>query len=232
MNQYRASLSRREFLRIAGLTTAAISLAACQAELPAEPPSNQDSVRLVYQDWRTDWFPGLAQEMLAIFHAQHPNIRVFYTPDPDNLEEAMLEEMEAGTAPDVFSGCCAFFPAWAQKGHTLDLSSYVETGLDKSTIQDWSQAQYNYFFTTDGKQYALPKYNGGLALYFNKDLFDEASLPYPDGSWNYDKYMEAMQALTFHEAGMPGRWGSMVDVSWDRLQIHVNGWGGAFCQSG
>ena len=228
MNQYRASLSRREFLRIAGLTTAAISLAACQAELPAEPPSNQDSVRLVYQDWRTDWFPGLAQEMLAIFHAQHPNIRVFYTPDPDNLEEAMLEEMEAGTAPDVFSGCCAFFPAWAQKGHTLDLSSYVETGLDKSTIQDWSQAQYNYFFTTDGKQYALPKYNGGLALYFNKDLFDEASLPYPDGSWNYDKYMEAMQALTFHEAGMPGRWGSMVDVSWDRLQIHVNGWGGHF----
>jgi multiple sugar transport system substrate-binding protein len=223
-----ARISRREFLQIAGLTTAAVSVAACQVELPPEPPSDQEAVRLVYQDWRTDWFPGLAQEMLAIFHEQHPNIRVFYTPDPDNLEEAMLDEMEAGTAPDVFSGCCAFFPAWAQKGFALDLRPYVKAGLDEATIQDWSQAQYNYFFTSAGVQYALPKYNGGLALFYNKDLFDEVGVSYPDGSWDYDRYRQAMQALTLQQDGKPVRWGSMVDVSWDRLQIHANGWGGHF----
>jgi multiple sugar transport system substrate-binding protein len=63
-------------------------------------------------------------------------------------------------------------------------------------------------------------------LFYNKDLFDAAGLDYPQGSWDYDRYRQAMQALTVTENGKPARWGSMVDVSWDRLQIHVNGWGG------
>jgi multiple sugar transport system substrate-binding protein len=184
---------------------------------------------LVYQDWRTDWFPALAQEMLAQFHENHPNIRVFYTADPENLEEEMLADFEAGTGPDVFAGCCSFFPAWAQKGYTLDLRPYVDADLATETIQDWSQAQYRSFFTSDGRQYALPKYHGGLALYYNKDAFDAAGLAYPDGDWSYDEYRAAMQALTLRDPdGKTTRWGSMMDVSWDRIQIHVNGWGGHF----
>ena len=56
---------------------------------------------LSYQDWSTDWFPPMAREMLSRFYAFNPDIIVFYTPDPDDLAEAMLEEMRAGTAPDV-----------------------------------------------------------------------------------------------------------------------------------
>ena len=58
-------------------------------------PADSEPVQLVYQDWRTEWFPGLAQEMLAKFNETHPNIRVFYTPDPDNLETKMPEDMAA-----------------------------------------------------------------------------------------------------------------------------------------
>jgi multiple sugar transport system substrate-binding protein len=192
------------------------------------PARDTGQVNLVYQDWRTDWFPALAQEMLAQFHEQHPGIRVFYTADPENLEEEMLADMEAGTAPDVFAGCCSFFPAWAQKGYMLDLRPFVEAGLDQETIRDWSQAQYQAFFTADGRQYALPKYHGGLALYFNKDLFDAARAPYPGAEWTYDDYLAAMKKLTVREGGRTIRWGSMFDVSWDRIQVHVNGWGGHF----
>ena len=53
-------------------------------------------MQLVYQDWRTDWFPLMAQQSLQKFHATHPNIRVFYTPDPENVEESMLTDMQAG----------------------------------------------------------------------------------------------------------------------------------------
>ena len=222
------SISRRDFLRLAGVAAAGSFLAACGVPGPTVAPTSSSPVKLVYQDWRTDWFPGLAEEMLAKFHEQHPNIRVFYTPDSENLEETMLQEFESGTAPDVFAGCCSFFPAWGQKGYTLDLRPYVEADIDRETIADWSEAQYKAFFTADGKQFALPKYHGGLALYYNKELFDEAQIPYPDGTWTYPDYLEAMKKLTVREDGKITRWGSMFDVSWDRIQIHVNGWGGHF----
>jgi multiple sugar transport system substrate-binding protein len=220
-------INRREFLRLAGAAAAGAALAGCSSPTPA-PQAGGEPVKLVYQDWRTDWFPALAQEMLAQFHEQQPGIRVFYTADPENLEEAMLAHFEAGTAPDVFSGCCAFFPAWAQKGHLLDLRPYVEADLDQADIDDWSEAQYRAFFTPDGKQFALPKYHGGLALYYNKDIFDEAGVPYPAENWTYDDYLIAMRELTVRSEGKTTRWGSMVDISWDRLQIHANGWGGHF----
>lgn len=173
----------------------------------------------------------MVSEMLDEFHATHPNIRVFYTPEPESpkdKEEKMLATMQAGTAPDVFQGCCDWFPIWAQKGFTLDLRPYVSADIDKTTLEDWDRAQYDAFFTRDGRQYALPKFHGALALYYNKDLFRRFRVDYPDSTWDHDDYLEAVKRLT-HDLDGDGKtdlWGSMPYVSWDRIQIHVNGWGG------
>ncbi len=222
--------SRRKFLRLAGLAGAGAVLNTCASPRPNLATSGGDKVQLVYQDWRTDWFPPMVQQMLAQFHTAHPNIRVFYTPDPDDLAETMLADMQAGTAPDVFQGCCAHFPIWAQQGYTLDLAPYVEADLDQATIDDWDPAQYRSFFTREGQQYGLPKYHGALALYYNRDLFDKYGLDYPDNTWSHHDYQAAMEQLT-HDRDGDGKidlWGSMIDISWDRIQVHVNGWGGRF----
>jgi ABC-type glycerol-3-phosphate transport system substrate-binding protein len=73
-------------------------LVACLPSGSLSSAQNEEKVQLVYQDWRTDWFPPMAQQLLAEFHATHPNIHVFYTPDPENLEEKMLADMQAGAA--------------------------------------------------------------------------------------------------------------------------------------
>lgn len=224
-----SSISRRSFFKIAGAATAGAALAACGGVgAPRPTPTSSGPVQLVYQDWRTEWFPGLAQEMLAKFNETHPNIRVFYTPDPDNLETKMPEDMAAGTAPDVFSGCCDFFPAWANAGYVLDLRPRVEADMDADTISDWSAAQYKALFTSDGKQFGLPKYHGGLALFYNIDAFDAAGVAYPTYEWTHDDYLDAMHKLTIRSGSSTSRWGSMFDVSWERIQMHVNGWGGHF----
>jgi multiple sugar transport system substrate-binding protein len=126
------------------------------------------------------------------------------------------------------SGCCEFFPAWANAGYLLDLRPFVEADLDQGTIDDWSAAQYQALFTQDGKQFGLPKYHGALALFYNKDLFDAAGVDYPAAGWTYDDYLDAMKKLTVRKEGETTQWGSMVDVSWDRIQIHVNGFGGHY----
>jgi multiple sugar transport system substrate-binding protein len=223
-------LSRREFLRLVGASAAGTVLSACTPLRPKPTSRRGEKVQLVYSDWRTDWFPPMAQEALEQFHATHPNIRVFYTPDPENFQEKMQADFQAGTAPDVFQGCCTHFPAWAQMGYTLDLRPYVEADLDQATIDDWDPAQYSALFTSDGQQFGLPKYHGALALYYNKDLFDEHSLDYPDETWDHDDYLDAMKRLT-HDRDSDGQidlWGSMLDIAWSNMQIHVNGWGGHF----
>ena len=172
----------------------------------------------------------MVQEMLAKFHDSHPDINVFYVPDPVDVEESLLVDLQTGTGPDVFAACCSFFPILAQEHQTLDLRPYVEKYLDRALIEDWDPAQYNSLSASDGRQYGLPKYHGALALYYNKDLFDEYGVDYPDDNWNQDDYLEAMKRLT-HDRDGDGKidlWGSMIDVSWDRIQVHVNAWGGNF----
>ncbi len=202
-------------------------LLGCDSE-SATSETGEEKVQLVYQDWRTDWFPPMTQEMLAEFHATHPNIQVYYVPDPENYQQEVLEDFQDGTAPDVFQGCCTHFPTWAQMGYTLDLSPYVEADLDQSIINDWDEAQYKSFITSNGEQFGVPKYHGALALYYNKDIFDEYGVAYPDETWDHDDYLAAMKLLT-HDTDGNGQtdiWGSMMDISWARIQVRVNAWGG------
>ena len=222
-------LSRRSFLRLAG---AGGALAACAAAQPT--PRSSGPTQLVYQDWRTEWFPPMAQQMLEEFHAAHPNIRVFFTPDPEGLREKMPAAFEAGTAADVFQGCCDYFPAWAQANYLLDLRPYVAADLDQATIADWDHAQYRAFFLRDGRQFGLPKYHGALGLYYNKDLFDEYGVDYPEEAWTTDDYLSAMKRLARDRDrdGQIDLWGSTLEAIYDRIQVHFNSWGGHYVDPG
>ncbi len=184
----------------------------------------------MYQDWRTDYFAAMAQRMLEEFHAKHPNIHVFYTPDPPDLTDKMMTDFQAESAPDVFAGCCDFFPIWAQNGYLLDLRPYVQAELKPEDLNDWDGAQYRSLQLRDGTQYGLPKYHGALALYYNKDLFDQFKVPYPESSWTHFDYQTAVTKFVQprSDGAQSQIWGSMFDVSWDRIQAHVNGWGGHF----
>jgi multiple sugar transport system substrate-binding protein len=228
MQKSTTNLSRRAFLQLLGMTTASAALASCTGQPANTTRTNSGPVQLVYQDWRTEWFPAMAQEMLGKFNAENPNIQVFYTPDPENKNEKMTSDFAAGSAPDILSGCCDFFPAWANAGYLLDLRQYVDADLEKGIIDEWSAAQYNAFFTSDGKQFALPMYHGALALYYNKDLFDAANIDYPNETWTHDEYLDAMKKLTLKEGNQVMQWGSMFDIAWERIQMHVNGWGGHY----
>ena len=224
-------VTRRAFLRVAGSLAGFAALSACGPASRSGPgPHGSDSVQLVYQDWRTDYFAAMAQKMLAEFHATHPNIHVFYTPDPPDLSEEMLADFQAQSAPDVFAGCCDFFPVWAQKGYLLDLRPYIEAELTQAERQDWDAAQFRALQLRNGVQFGLPKYHGALALFYNKDLFDRYGVTYPDSTWTYDDYRTAMRSFSTQRPHdeVNALWGSMFDVSWDRIQVHVNGWGGYF----
>ena len=111
---------------------------------------------------------------------------------PTNLDEKMLADFQEGTAPDVLQGCCDFLPAGRRRAtcwtcaplwKPTSIARRSTTGIRPSTGR---------CSPASGAQFALPKYHGALALYYNKDLFDRYGVPYPDGGWTHDDYTRAM----------------------------------------
>ncbi len=87
-------------------------------------------------------------------------------------------------------------------GALLDLTSFVQSdaaalGTINKRIMD--------IYTIEGKTYGIPMLSIGSFLYYNKELFDKAGIPYPttdwnDQSWDYQKMLGIAQKLT-HDVG-------------------------------
>ena len=126
------------------------------------------------------------QTTIAEFEHDHPGITIKgeRVNSGDEYIQKLLLEQAAGLTPDVmFVG--TGYPILAKHGVLRDLS--------KDVAQDPTVPLSRYypvtvkFFTQNNKLYALPRDIAPEGLvYYNKKLFDEAGVPYPDNSWRWD----------------------------------------------
>ena len=72
-------ISHRDFLLLAGAAATSAMLSACNPRFTSSATQQNRKIQLVYQDWRTEWFPPMAQQLLDRFYREHPNIRVLYS---------------------------------------------------------------------------------------------------------------------------------------------------------
>ena len=59
-------------------------------------------------------------------------------------------------------------------------------------------------YSWNGKTYAIPKDVDTIALFYNKTMFDEAGLSYPDDSWTWDDFYDAAVKLTKEDGSQYG----------------------------
>ncbi len=72
MNKKNNTLSRRTFLHLTGLAVAGTALQACGSTNSQATLKQDEVIKLVYQDWRTEWFPPLVQETMAKIETTQP----------------------------------------------------------------------------------------------------------------------------------------------------------------
>jgi len=154
------------------------------------------------------------QGLIADFNKQYPQIKVSFEPVPDNYGTKLLTQMAANDAPDVFQTGDGDVPMWVSKGGAGDISDYVKgkdnlPGVDSSVFYPslWQTGQVN------GKQYYFTKDSTPLAVYYNKDLFDKAGVPYPKDGWTWQDFQDMAVKLTSGEGtnkqygvALPGNW--------------------------
>lgn len=172
--------------------------------------------------WLTDDAPIRRQQM-ALFEAYHPEYRVVLDPHNAGLEKVIVQCL-AGVGPDVFDCYTGFqLNAFVHSGIAMDLTDeFAARGIDMAEI--WPACHTVTFL--DGRVYGHPGNASADAIWFNKDFFDEAGLPYPEPDWTWDGLVRTARALTVRDAaGRPLRYGLMThEFDWQR--IFVPQWGG------
>lgn len=115
-------------------------------------------------------------------------------------------QLAGNNAPCIVSMQSLRLPAFVD---TLEpLSDLIaEHGFDES---EWSPGALTAL-QVDGEQYALPYGLSTMQIFYNKDLFDEADVAYPEDGWTIDEFVEAAQDVT-DETGTPAFGQSFSDL--------------------
>lgn len=131
----------------------------------------------------------------ALFMQRHPNIVVKAENTPFGEYRQKYVAQAAGNAlPDIMY--CQF--SWAQEfiknGLFRPLDDYIAKEKDFN-LQDFT-LQSLVSYQRDGKLWGIPYDEGPANLYYNKDIFDAAGIPYPDETWDLEKLKEVALKLT------------------------------------
>jgi len=151
--------------------------------------------------WDKNQEPGLTK-ILEDFTAE-TGIKAKIQVTPWEQYWTMLEAgATGGSLPDVFWMHSNEFSRYAEYEMLLDLNDRI-AGSDKIEL-DKFPADIIDLYTWNDKQYAVPKDIDTIALWYNKTMFDEAGLDYPDESWTWDDFAEACQKLTKDDGSQYG----------------------------
>jgi multiple sugar transport system substrate-binding protein len=162
----------------------------------------QEKIELTFMSWEASPLESASiQAGLDGFRKTHPNVTVKYVTAPFAQHHAKLKTMmAAGTAPDVFYLNPDYQRDFIDNKQLLDISELFPKYWDITDFIPSSRKKIQV--EIDGKKhiYGVDVCTVGPVLYVNKDLFDEAHVPYPptkaEDQWTWDQFVGYMQKLT------------------------------------
>ncbi|MDQ2787993.1 MAG: sugar ABC transporter substrate-binding protein [Chloroflexota bacterium] len=178
----------------AGSTAAAASTTGVIATAAPAIPANTKFKLTVAIKNNTPAEVDLMQKVVDLYKADRPNADVAVLGyDQATYDQKLLTDISGGTLPDVFTCNDVYNKPFFQNGLIADLKPLAaKTGfkLDDFDPQFLGLADYQ------GKIGFLPRAADVVVLYYNKRLFDEAKVKYPDSTWTMNDLLTASQQLT------------------------------------
>ncbi len=185
-----------------------------------------ETVRIRYLSWETSFEQiAMVRKLIAEFERQHPDIEVSLESSTD-ATRIFLTDAAAGTPPDVMYITTEFIAQLVDKRILERLDEWIER--DKIDMGMFIPSTIEGLKVEDGL-YAYPIHFSVDMLFYNKRLFDERGVPYPDESWTWQTYRDAATSLTIDRNGdgRPEVFGCM-QVDW---QLIVKSFGGRIFDS-
>lgn len=194
------------------LLTLAVALSLAGAAFAEEP------VTITYATFSAS---GAQEEtlkkMVEVFEEKNPDIKVdVQLTGYDDYFTKLATTVGGGNAPDVFEMNMENFLAYMLRGACADLTGLVDpASYSEGTLSAVS---------SDGKLYAVPMSFSTCVLFYNKALFDQAGLEYPDDTWTWTEAQAAAEKI---KALGDDIWGYYQPISYNEFYKSVKGNGGS-----
>ena len=161
-----------------------------------------DQVTISYACWDSNQ-ATLLQTMADEFEAENPNIKIDIQVNGwADYWTALEAAGTGGSLPDTFWMHSNNIYYYGSNNQLLDLTDYIASS-DQVDLANYPQG-LDDIYNINGVQYAIPKDYDTIALWYNKTLFDEAGLSYPDDTWTWDDLKAAAKALTKDDGSQYG----------------------------
>ncbi len=130
-------------------------------------------------------------EIFEAFRKVNPNVEnIFYKKlSPDTYQKELLDALASGKGPDVFMIQNSWLPGFEDKLTPADFEIINEQKLRLQFVDVVADD-----FMQGGRIYALPLSVDSLALYYNKDLFNQVGIVSPPATW--EQFVEDAKKLT------------------------------------
>lgn len=134
--------------------------------------------------------------LVAAFSAAHPEIAVqlIHIPSQQDYRKRLAQDFAAGTPPDVTLINYRRYANFAARDVLEPLGPYLAQSKLIKESDFYPEAMAPYYW--NGTLSCLPQNLSSLVVYYNKKLFDEASLTYPKDDWTWADFLNTAKALT------------------------------------
>lgn len=196
-----------------------------EGEAPAEEPGTDeevsesepagDAVTIRLATWAGVEEAAELQELLDEINASQDRYQIVHEPAPADYYTKIQTALAGGTAADLMWLSQEYIAGFADQGALMDVTDCVNAS-------DHPAANLDDYFPNilstaihEDSVYGLPWIAQPVVLYYNRALFDAASMEYPTLDWTWDDFEAAAAELTQDTDG---------DGSNDQWGFIMNGW--------
>ncbi|MBN1874583.1 MAG: sugar ABC transporter substrate-binding protein [Anaerolineae bacterium] len=159
------------------------------------------------------------QRLVAAFEAQYPeiDIELRHVPGQGDYRQKLAADFAAGSPPDVMLLNYRRFASFAGREGLEPLGDYLAKSSQLHEEDFFAMAIASFYW--DEQLWCIPQNISSLVVYYNRDLFDAAGVPYPADDWTWDDFLALARALTrdVDGDGVIDEYGAGIDPNLFRL---------------
>ncbi len=171
------------------------------SETPESTPAKEPvTIRFWQAGADTADATNVMNRLLLKFMKENPDIMVEYQAVPwsDDPHTVFQTAIAGGDIADLLIVGSPFDYIMAESGMVQSMSPYLE----KAIIDDLMPVSAKEGIYTGankdlaGQQISVPLFVDARTILYNKSIFDEAKVPYPDTSWTHEEFLANAEKLT------------------------------------
>ncbi|WP_059173429.1 sugar ABC transporter substrate-binding protein [Bacillus sp. FJAT-27445] len=172
------------------LIAIALLLSACSSNTSSGAEKKDKKTVLRFATWDAGNTLKIQEDIAKAFEKENKDVKVQVEAYGDGFDQKIAASFGAKNPPDVMY--MWDFTTYHQSLEPLD--GYTEEDSDLN-MDDFYEGLFNYS-KVDGKLYGMPAGFSTMVVYYNKKLYDEAGISYPQDGWTWDDFQENAKKLT------------------------------------